>query len=108
MIRFQKVGSRASTLQSRPSSRMETLLSDFAKSMDGKLTEIVQSHKSTGDTLTELTLSQRSTEGKLSDMAYKLIDLGQIAEMSDLVERITMAERSVQGSLVLTKPNSKS
>src|SRR6218665_1611631 len=44
----------------------------------------------------ELIQSHTSTDDKLSHIAYKQIE--QIAEMSDLVDRIYTVERSLQGS----------
>ena len=44
----------------------------------------------------ELIQSHTSTDDKLSHIAYKQIE--QIAEMSDLVDRISTVERSLQGS----------
>src|SRR6218665_516481 len=53
-----------------------------AKSLEAKMSALAQLHTSTDD--------------KLSNIAYKQIE--QIAEISDLVDRISTVERSLQGS----------
>src|SRR6218665_660987 len=81
LVAFETRQSRGPTPQSRPTSRMEEMLSQLIrqqaeanKSLDAKL----------------------SGTDKLSHIAYKQIE--QIAEMSDLVDRISTVERSLQGS----------
>src|SRR6218665_3682133 len=82
LVAFETRQSRGPTPQSRPTSRMEEMLSQLIlirqqaeanKSLDAKL----------------------SGTDKLSHIAYKQIE--QIAEMSDLVDRISTVERSLQG-----------
>src|SRR6218665_1478564 len=70
--------SRGSTPQFRPNSRMEEMLSQLIKSQDA------------------IAKLQASTDDKLSHIAYQQIE--QIAEMSDLVDRISTVKRSLQGS----------
>src|SRR6218665_430681 len=71
LVAFGTRQSRGSTPQSRPNSRLEEMMYQLIK-------------------------SQASTDDKLSQIAYKQIE--QIAEMSDLVDRISTVERSLQGS----------
>src|SRR6218665_893288 len=80
---------RVPTPQSRPNSRMEEMMSQLiksqdaiAKSLEAKMSALAQFHTSTDD--------------KLSHIAYRQIE--QIAEMSDLVDRISTVERSLHGS----------
>src|SRR6218665_4171818 len=89
LVAFGTRQSRGPTPQSRPNSRMEEMMSQLiksqdatAKSLEAKMSALAQSHTSTDD--------------KLSQMAYKQIE--QIAEISDLVDRINTVERSLQGS----------
>src|SRR6218665_1988033 len=106
---------RQSTPQSYPNSRMEEMLSQLLKSQDAIVKSqdaIVRSHDTTAKSenrIVEATKSQaeanKSLEAKLSgtdDMlshiAYKQIE--QIAEMSDLVDRMSTVERSLQCSPV--------
>src|SRR6218665_190135 len=78
LVAFGTRQSRRPTPQSRPNSRMEEMLSQLIKSQDA------------------IAKSQASTDDKLSQIAYKQIE--QIAEMSDLVDRISTVERSLQCS----------
>jgi len=81
LVAFGTRQSRMATPQSRPNSRMEML------------TRLIKSQDATAKSL-EAKMS--STDDKLSHTAYKQIE--QIAEMSDLVDRIYTVERSLQGS----------
>src|SRR6218665_2499541 len=96
LVAFGTRQSRGPTPQSRPNSRMEEMMSQliksqdaFAKSLEVKVSELVKSQS-------ELVQSNSSNDDKLSHIAYKQIE--QIAEMSDLVDRISTVERSLQGS----------
>ena len=89
LVAFDTRSSRGPTPLSRPNSRMEEMLSqliksqaDANKSLEAKVSDLVQSHTSTDD--------------KLSQIAYTQIE--QIAEMSDLLDRLSTVERSLQGS----------
>src|SRR6218665_479764 len=85
LVAFETRQSMGPTPQSRPNSRTEEMLSQLIKSQDAMAKsqlELLQAHTSTDD--------------KLSHIAYKQIE--QIAEMSDLVDRISTVERSLQGS----------
>src|SRR6218665_3658827 len=85
LVAFEIRQSRGPTPQSRPNSRMEEMLSQLIKSqhaMAKSQSELIHSHTSTDD--------------KLSQIAYTQIE--QIAEMPDLVDRISTVERSLQGS----------
>src|SRR6218665_39840 len=96
LVAFGTRQSRGPTPQSRPNSRMEKMMSQLIKSQDAiakslevKVSELVKSQS-------ELVQSHSSTDDKFSHIAYKQIE--QIAEMSDLVDRISTVERSLQGS----------
>src|SRR6218665_3235019 len=78
LVAFGTRQSRGPTPQSQPNSRMEEMLSQLIKSQDA------------------IAKSQASTDDKLSQIAYQQIE--QIAEMSDLVDRISTVERSLQSS----------
>src|SRR6218665_1811978 len=82
LVAFGTRQSRVATPQSRPNSRMEEMLTRLIKSQDA--------------TAKSLEAKMSSTDDKLSHIAYKQIE--QIAEMSDLVDRIYTVERSLQGS----------
>src|SRR6218665_3681604 len=71
LVAFGTRQSRWPTPKSRPNSRLEEMMSQLIK-------------------------SQTSTDDKLSQIAYQ--QTKQIAEMSDLVDRISTVERSLQGS----------
>src|SRR6218665_4148519 len=95
--------SRGPTPQSRPNSRMEEMLSQLISSQDATAKSIVEntrsqeaSARSLEAKVSALAQSHTSTDDKLSQIAYKQIE--QIAEMSDLVDRISTFERSLQGS----------
>src|SRR6218665_2435860 len=107
LVAFDTRQSRGPTPQSRPNSRMEEMLSQLIKSQDAiaksqdataKSLEnrIVENARSLEAKVSELAKSHTSTDNKLSQIAYKQIE--QIAEMSDLVDRISTVERSLQGS----------
>src|SRR6218665_1835532 len=111
LVAFGTRQSRGPTPQSRPNSRMEEMLSGLiisqdttAKSLENRIVENNRSqagaNKSLEAKVSELAKSQSelqtSTDDKLSQIAYKQIE--QIAEMSDLVDRISTVERSLQGS----------
>src|SRR6218665_1519948 len=91
LVAFGTRQSRGPTSQSRPNSRMEEMLSQLfisqdatAKSLEAKVSELAKSQS-------ELIHSHTSTGDKLSQIAYKQIE--KIAEMSDLVDRISTVER---------------
>src|SRR6218665_1898194 len=102
--------SRGSTPLSRPNSRMEGLLSHLVKiqeetaksqakankSLEAKVSEVVKSQVDTNTHVHKLIQTHTSTDDKLSQIAYTQIE--QIAEMSDLVDRLSTVERSLQGS----------
>src|SRR6218665_2605119 len=89
LVAFGTRQRRVPTPQSRPNSRMEEMLSQLIKSQ-------AEANKSLEAKVSELAKSHTSTVDKLSHIAYKQIE--QIAEMSDLVDRISTVERSLQGS----------
>src|SRR6218665_3842624 len=96
LVPFGTRQSRGPTPQSLPNFRMEEMMSQLiksqdatAKSLEAKVSELVKSQS-------ELIQSRTSTDDKLSQIAYTQIE--QIAEMSDLVDRISTVERSLQGS----------
>ena len=82
LVAFGTRQSKGPTPQSRPNSRMEEMLSQLTKSQ-------AEANKT-------LEAKVSSTDDKLSHIAYTQIE--QIAEMSDLVDRISTVERSLQGS----------
>src|SRR6218665_1983476 len=92
--------SRVATRQYRPNSRMEEMLSQLIKSQDATAKSIVENASALEAKVSELAKSQSelhtSTDDKLSHIAYKHIE--HIAEMSDLVDRISTVERSFQDS----------
>src|SRR6218665_2536436 len=111
LVAFDTRQSRGPTPQSRPNFRMEEMLSQLIKSQDAiaksqdataKSLEnrMVENARSLEAKVSELAKSQSelhtSTDDKLSQIAYKQIE--QIAEMSDLVDRISTVEQSLQGS----------
>ena len=65
---------------------LENRMVENARSLEAKVSELAKSQS-------EL---HTSTDDKLSQIAYKQIE--QIAEMSDLVDRISTVERSLQSS----------
>src|SRR6218665_3583395 len=96
LVAFGTRQSRGPTPLSRPNSRMEEMLSQLItsqaeanKSLEAKVSELAKSQS-------ELIHCHTSTDDKLSQIAYKQIE--QIAEMSDLVDRISTVERSLQGN----------
>src|SRR6218665_187854 len=106
LLAFETRQSRGPTPQSRPSSRMEELFSQMFRSLESKLVEntrsLAENTRPLESKLVENTRSlaenTRSIENKIADMAYKQVE--QIAEMSDLVDRMSTVERSLQGSPV--------
>src|SRR6218665_1183564 len=88
--------SRGPTPLSLPNSRMEKMLSQLIKSQDAIIRSQDATAKSLEAKMAALAQSHTSTDDKLSHIAYKQIE--QIAEMSDLVDRISTMERSLQGS----------
>src|SRR6218665_1601006 len=101
--------SRGPTPQFRPNSRMEKMLSQLLKSQDAIVKSqdaIVRSHDATAKSLENRIVEANKsveaklfgTDDKLSQIAYKQIE--QIAEMSDLVDRMSTVERSLQCSPV--------
>src|SRR6218665_1827302 len=118
LVAFETRQSRGPTPQSRPNSRMEEMLSHLvriqeeatksqdatAKSLESRMVENTRSqaeaNKSSEAKVSELAKSQSklhtSTNDKLSQIAYKQIE--QIAELSDLVDRISTVERSLQSN----------
>ena len=60
-----------------------------AKALENRIIEIARALE------TKMSALHTSTDDKFSQIAYKQIE--QIAEMSDLVDRISTVERSLQG-----------
>src|SRR6218665_359911 len=99
LLAFETRQSRGPTPQSRPSSRMGELFSQMFRSLESKLVENTRSlAENTRSLESKLVENTRSIENKIADMAYKQVE--QIAEMSDLVDRMSTVERSLQGSPV--------
>src|SRR6218665_1982756 len=100
LVAFGTRQSRVPTPQSRPNSRMEEMLSRLVNIQEEAIQSQAEANKSLEAIVSELAKSQSelhtSTDDKLSHIAYKQIE--QIAEMSDLVDRISTVERSLQGS----------
>src|SRR6218665_3634535 len=99
LVAFETRQSRGPTPLSRPNSRMEEMLSQLIKSQDAtakSLSEVVKSQVDTNTHVHKLIQTHTSTDDKLSQIAYTQIE--QIAEMSDLVDRLSTVERSLQGS----------
>src|SRR6218665_462746 len=95
LVAFETRQSRRPTPQSRPNSRMEEMLSQLlnsqdatAKSLENRMVENARS----------LEAKLSGTDDKLSHIAYQQIE--QIAEMSDLVDRMSTVERSLRCSPV--------
>src|SRR6218665_111078 len=115
LVAFETRQSRVPTPQSRPNSRMPELLShlvkiqeDTVKSQDAIAKAQAEAKKSLEAKVSELAKSQSeliqshtSTDDMLSHIAYTQME--QIAEMSDLVDRISTVERSLQGSLSMDR-----
>ena len=95
-VAFGTRQSRGPTPQFRPNSRMEEMLSQLIKSQDATAKSQAEANKSLEAKVSELAKSHTSTDDKLSHIAYKQIE--QITEMSDLVDRMSTVERSLQGS----------
>src|SRR6218665_2593384 len=107
LVAFGTRQSRVPTPQSRPNSRMEQVLSQLVKIQEeaiksqdatAKLLEnrIVENTRSQEVSARALEAKFSSTDDKLLHIAYKQTE--QIAEMSDMVDRISTVERSLQGS----------
>src|SRR6218665_35 len=103
-VAFETRQSRGPTPQSRPNSRMEEMLSQLirsqdatAKSLENRIVENTKSQAEANKSLeTKMSALHTRTDDKLTNIAYKQIE--QIAEMLDLVDRISTVERSLQGS----------
>src|SRR6218665_2736212 len=89
LVAFGTRQSRGLTPLSRPHSRMEEMMSQLIKSQ-------AEANKSLEAKMSALAQLCTSTNDRLSNISYKHIE--QIAEMSDLVDRISTVERSLQGS----------
>src|SRR6218665_428688 len=89
LVAFGTRQSRGPTPLSRPNSRMEEMMSQLIKSQ-------AEANKSLEAKMSALAQLRTSTNDRLSNIAYKQSE--QIAEMSDLVDRISTIERSLQGS----------
>src|SRR6218665_3331964 len=96
--------SRGPTPQSRPNSRMEEMLSQLLKSQDAIVKSqdaIVRSHDATAKSLeNRIVEANKSLEAKLSGTDEKLSQISytqilQIAEMSDLVDRMSTVYRKI-------------
>src|SRR6218665_3988176 len=109
LVAFETRQSRGPTPQSRPNSRMEEMLYPLiksqaatAKSLENRMVENARSLEAKVSELaksqSELIHSHTSPDDKLAQIAYTQCE--QIAEMSDLVDRMSTVERSLQGSLV--------
>src|SRR6218665_1996621 len=103
LIAFGTRQSRGPTPLSRPNSRMEEMLSQLIILQDATAKSIAENTRSQEALarsleakVSALAQSHTSTDDKLSHITYKQIE--QIAEMSDLVDRISTVERSLQGS----------
>src|SRR6218665_1138471 len=96
LVAFGTRQSRGPTPQSRPNSRMEEMLSQLIKSQDATAKSLEAKVSALVKSQSELIQSHTSTDDKLSQIAYTQIE--QIAEMSDLEDRISTDERSLQGS----------
>src|SRR6218665_3681012 len=87
--------SRGPTPQSHPNSRMEEMLSQLLQSQDAIIKSQNATAKSLENRIVEnartLEAKLSGTDDKLSHIAYKQIE--QIAEMSDLVDRMSTVER---------------
>src|SRR6218665_3372266 len=96
LVAFETRQSRGPTPQSRPNSRMEEM-SQLIKSQDATAKSLENRMVENAKSLeTKMSALHTRTDDKLSHIAYKQIQ--QIAEMSDLVDRISTVERSLQGS----------
>src|SRR6218665_858813 len=103
LVAFGARQSRGPTPESRPNSRMEEMVShlikiqeETVKSQDAIAKSQAEANKSFEAKMSALAQFRTSTDDRLSNIAYKQIE--QIAEMSDLVDRIYTVERSLQGS----------
>src|SRR6218665_181750 len=96
LVAFGSRQSRGPTPPSRPNSRMEELLSHLVKIQEETVKSQDAIAKSQAEANKSLEAKLSGTDDKLSHIAYKQIE--PIAEMSDLVDRISTVERSLQGS----------
>src|SRR6218665_4024017 len=93
LLAFETRQCRGPTPQSRPNSRLEELLSPLVKIQEETVKSQDAIAKSQAEANKSLEAELSSTDDKLSHIAYKQIE--QIAEMSDLVDRIsTLKDRS--------------
>src|SRR6218665_2026824 len=93
---FETRQSRGLTPQSCPNSRMEELLSHLVKLQKETVKSQDAIAKLQAEANKSLEAKLSSTDDKLSQIAYKQIE--QIVEVSDLVDRISTVERSLQDS----------
>src|SRR6218665_2587664 len=100
LLAFGTRQNRVPTPQCRPNSRMEEMLSRLVNIQEEATKSQAEANKSLEAKVSGLAKSQSevhtATDDKLSQTAYKQIE--QIAEISDLVDRISTVERSLQGS----------
>src|SRR6218665_2859594 len=100
LVAFGTRRSRGPTPLSHPNSKMEEILSQLVKVQEDAIKSQDATPKSLENRIVEnartLEAKLSSTDDKFSHIAYKQIE--QIAEMSDLVDRISTVERSLQGS----------
>src|SRR6218665_2427989 len=107
LVAFGTRQSRVPTPQSRHNSRMEEMLSQLIKAQGATAkslaNRIIENARALEDKVSELAKSQSelmqsrtSADDKLSNIAYKHIE--QIAEMSDLLDRISTVDGSLQSS----------
>src|SRR6218665_297331 len=89
LVAFGTRQSRGPTPQSRPNSGMEDILSQLVKVQE-------EATKSQAEVNKSLEAKLSNTDDKLLQIAYKQIE--QIAEISDLVDRLSTVERSLQCS----------
>src|SRR6218665_1709662 len=89
LVAFGTRQSRVPTPLSRLNSRMEEILCQLVKVQEEATKSQAEANKS-------LEAKLSSTDDKLSQIAYKQIE--HIAEMSDLVDRISTVERSLKSS----------
>src|SRR6218665_2029867 len=91
--------SRGPTPQSRRNSRMEEMLSQLIRSQDATAKTLENRIIENARALeTKMSALHTGTDDKLSHIAYKQIE--QISAMSDLVDRMSTVERSLQCSPV--------
>src|SRR6218665_574031 len=114
LVAFGTRQSRGPTPLSRPNSRMEEMVSHLiriqeeatksqdamTKSLENRIAENIRFHEVSARALeakmSALAQLRTSTDDRLSNIAY--IQIEQRSEMSDLVDRMSTVERSLQGS----------